>query len=226
MHNRKDEILDDLRQKILSEAYAQGQSLIERELCEYYSISRTPIREILWRLVLDGIVEQRPTRGFNVRSLGWEQIFEIFQTREAIEGMASRLTCLRQDREIIERLKQLKKALVKMPAKNVAKEGPAIGRVLHQTIIEGSSNSLLGEIYEKIGYMAKLTSNIAQKSTTIETDSREDHIAVIDAIIEGNADTSEQVMREHLRITCRNIIDTFYPQVFSSLRMEKAQRME
>lgn len=223
---KKDEIIDDLRQKILSEVYTQGQSLIERELCEYYSVSRTPIREILWRLVLDGIVEQRPTRGFNVRTLGWEQIFEIFQTREAIEGMASRLTCQRQEREIIDRLKQLRKALVKMPAKNVAKEGPEIGRVLHQTIIEGSSNSLLSEIYEKISYMAKLTSNIAQKSMTIESDSREGHLAVIDAILEGDADACEQQMREHLRVTCRNIIDTFYPQVFSAMRMDRSLQKE
>ena len=213
---KKDEILDDLRQKILSEVYTQGQPLIERELCEYYSISRTPIREILWRLVLDGVVEQRPARGFNVRTLGWEQIFEIFQTREAIEGMASRLTCQRQDGRIIERLRQLKDALETMPEKNVAKEGPEIGRVLHQTIIEGSSNSLLGEIYEKIGYMAKLTSNIAQKSRIIETDSRDGHVAIINAIIEGDPDNCEQVTRVHLRVTCRNIINTFYPQVFSA----------
>ena len=43
----KNEILNDLREKILTEVYEQGESLIERELCEFYEISRTPIREIL-----------------------------------------------------------------------------------------------------------------------------------------------------------------------------------
>ena len=74
----KNEILNDLREKILTEVYEQGESLIERELCEFYEISRTPIREILWRLVLEGIVEQKPSRVFFVRKLGWEQIFGHF----------------------------------------------------------------------------------------------------------------------------------------------------
>ena len=60
----KNEILVDLRKKILEEYYVQGQSLVERNLCETYGVSRTPIREVLWSLVADGVVEQRPAGGF------------------------------------------------------------------------------------------------------------------------------------------------------------------
>jgi GntR family transcriptional regulator, rspAB operon transcriptional repressor len=210
----KNEILRDLRQKILNENYEQGESLIERELCEFYEISRTPIREILWRLVLEGIVEQKPARGFFVRKLGWEQIFDIFQTREAIEGMAVRLTCQRGDAQIFEQLKDIKKQLTDLDDTDIDIGGPKWGRTFHDTVLEGSSNSLLKEIYQKVSYMAKMTSNIARHSVSIESLSRDYHVSIIDAILSGDPDKSEHLMREHLRTTCRGIIDTFYPQVF------------
>ncbi|WP_319477931.1 GntR family transcriptional regulator [Marispirochaeta aestuarii] len=210
----KNEILNDLREKILTEVYEQGESLIERELCEFYEISRTPIREILWRLVLEGIVEQKPSRGFFVRKLGWEQIFDIFQAREAIEGMAVRLTCQRGDVQIFERLKALRKRLFSLDDTNMAEEGPKAGRLFHETVLEGSSNALLKEIYQKVSYMAKMTSNIARHSVSIETLSRDYHVSIIDSILSGDPDKSEFLMREHLRTTCRGILDTFYPQVF------------
>ena len=221
----KNEILKDLRERILNEAYAQGESLIERELCEFYEISRTPIREILWRLVLDGIVEQKPSRGFFVRKLGWEQIFDIFQTREAIEGMAVRLTCQRHEQQIIEKLKETRSLLMSLDEETIATEGPKAGRQFHETVLEGSSNALLKELYQKVSYMAKMTSNISRHSVSIETLSRDYHVSVIDAIFSGDADKSEALMREHLRITCRGILDTFYPQVFVNHNiMEKSTK--
>ena len=210
----KHEILEDLRNKILNEEYLQGDSLIERELCEYYEISRTPIREILWRLVLDGIVEQRPARGFFIRKLGWEQIFDVFQTREAIEGMAARLACQRREPSFIEKLKEIQKSLEELPDERVAQEGPVFGRELHSLFINASANALLKEIYQKVSYLARLTSNIARHSASIESVSRKFHLSIIKAVLEQDADKSEQIMREHMRITCRDIIDTFYPQVF------------
>ncbi len=210
----KNEILEDLREKILSEEYSQGDSLIERELCEYYEISRTPIREILWRLVLDGIVEQRPARGFFVRKLGWEQIFDVFQTREAIEGMAVRLACQRREPEFIRKLEALQQNLESLPEEQIAEVGPVFGRDLHTMFIDASANALLKEIYHKVSYLARLTSNIARHSSSIETVSRNFHLAIIQAVLDQDADKSEQLMREHMRITCRDIIDTFYPQVF------------
>jgi DNA-binding GntR family transcriptional regulator len=105
----KNAVYEDLRQQIVQEKLLPGQWLIERELCETYRISRTPIREILWKLTVEGFLEQEANRGFIVRRLGLEQIFEIFQTREAIEGMAARLACLRGDEAFRSTLCEIKK---------------------------------------------------------------------------------------------------------------------
>jgi len=109
----KNTVYEDIRRQIVEEKLVPGQWLIERELCETYSMSRTPIREILWKLTADGFLEQEANRGFVVRRLGLEQIFEIFQTREAIEGMAARLACRRGGEAFHSKLREIKKKIAK-----------------------------------------------------------------------------------------------------------------
>ncbi len=221
----KTEILQDLRQKVLHEHFTQGQALVERDLCETYGVSRTPIREVLWSLVVDGIVEQRPARGFFVRKLDWEKIFEIFQAREAVEGMAARLASKRSEKKSMERLEKLKNQLELVDIELHSEEGAKIGRLMHHEIIYSASNELLTEIYEKLGYLSALTTNIAKKSVHTESESKIHHIAIMNAIITGDVENSEYYMREHLRVTCRNVIEMLYPQAFPNFQIRQEDRL-
>lgn len=222
----KTEILQDLREKILQEHYVQGQALVERELCDIYGVSRTPIREVLWSLVVDGIVQQRPARGFFVKKLDWENIFEIFQAREAVEGMAARLASKRSEKESLLRLEKLRNELEQVDIERSSQEGARIGRLMHHEIIRAAANHLLTDIYEKLGYLSALTTNIAKKSVRTESESKVHHLAIMDAIISGDVDRSEYYMREHLRVTCRNVIEMLYPQVFSTLTRDSTVSFE
>ncbi|MCF7944299.1 MAG: GntR family transcriptional regulator [Spirochaetia bacterium] len=206
----KTEILQDIRKKILDEEYHQGQSLIERELCEIYNISRSPIREILWSLVVDGIVEQQPSRGFLVKKLDSSYIFEIFQTREAVEGMAARIASMNTNSEHIRNIKQLYKELLLLSIEDDKKRGVSIGRILHKEIIKAANNSLLSGIYKKLSYLAALTSNISSKSILTEKDSKKYHLEIMEAILSEDAEKSEQSMRKHLQLTYQHIINMLY----------------
>lgn len=223
----KQEILEDIRAKILNDHYPQGTSLVERDLCEHYNISRTPIREILWTLVSDGIVEQRPARGFAVVTLDLEQIFEIFQAREAVEGMAARIACERAPEKHIKNLERLRDELesLEITASNI-EDGPRIGRLMHKEIIEASSNRLLKEIYVKLGCLSALTTNIAKQSLNTETASRKHHLAIMNAVISGDVEKSGDFMIEHLKMSCRNIIEMLYPHMYTMIhdKTRKASR--
>ena len=72
----KQSAYEDLRQQIVEEKLQPGQWLVERDLCNTYGMSRTPVREVLWKLTVDGLLEQEPNKGFAVRKLSLEQIFE------------------------------------------------------------------------------------------------------------------------------------------------------
>jgi len=208
---KKNEMYEDIRQQIAQEKMLPGQWLIERELCETYGMSRTPIREILWKLTVDGFLEQEANRGFVVRRLGLEQIFEIFQTREAIEGMAARLACLKGGESFRSTLREIKKKITETNIEYDPAAGIALGRELHRAIMEAAQNGIMTDIHERFENMTILTANITKRSPTIEKASAEAHLNIINAILEQDQEKAEQMMREHLRETCRHIVEEFYP---------------
>lgn len=207
----KREIYEDIKQQIMEEKLLPGHWLVERELCAAYGLSRTPIREVLLKLEKDGFLVQEANRGFTVRKLSLEQIFEVFQVREALEGMAARLACCKGDESFLSTLADIKEKLLRVDVDLDVREGIALGRRLHNAIMAAARNAMMEEIYEKLKNLTLLTSIITRKSGTIEKVSQEAHLALIDALLDRNEEKSEQVMREHLRETCRQLVEQFYP---------------
>ncbi len=207
----KNTVYQDIRQQIVEEKLVPGQWLIERELCQTYGMSRTPIREILWKLMADGFLEQEANRGFVVRRLGLEQIFEIFQAREAIEGMAARLACRRDGESFRSRLREIKEKIARAHIEFDPVAGIALGRELHRAIMEAAQNGIMADINERLENMTVLTANLTKRSPAIEKASAEAHLNIIKAMLEGDQEKAEQMMREHLKETCRHVVERFYP---------------
>jgi len=210
----KNTVYKELKTKIMSGKLLPGSILVEREISDEYSISRTPVREILWRLASDGLLEQEPSRGYIIRKISLEGIFNIFQSREGIEGMAARLACQKGDDKFFSNIKEIRKRIKEIDIERNCQEGVFFGRKLHDLIITTASNTFLSEFYNKLRDLTALTRNITQKSVLIEKKSKESHLAIINALEERDEEKSEYRMREHLRITCRLIADCFYPNLF------------
>ena len=214
-------VYEDIRRQIVEEKLAPGQWLIERELCETYKMSRTPIREILWRLTADGFLEQEANRGFVVRRLGLEQILEIFQAREAIEGMAARLACRKGGKAFHERLLDIRKRLSRVNIDTDPALGVALGRELHRAIMDGAHNSVMNHIYDGLENLTLLTANISKRAPAIERASADAHLNIIEAMLRQDEERGEELMREHLRETCRHIVEQFYPGMIANLSNSK-----
>lgn len=210
----KNTIYKELKTKIMSGKLLPGSSLVEREISDEYNISRTPVREILWRLVSDGLLEQEPSRGYIIRKISLEEIFNIFQSREAIEGMAARLACQKGDTKFFSNIKKIREIIKKIDIEKNCQESVVVGRNLHNLIIATANNNFLSEFYNKLRNITALTRNITQKSVSIEKKSKELHLAIINALEERDEEKSEYCMREHLRTTCRLMADYFYPNLF------------
>ncbi len=209
----KQHVYEDIKQKIIEERLLPGQWLIERELCECYGLSRTPIREVLWRLYNDGLLHQESNRGFTVKRLTLDQVLDIFQLREAVEGMASRLASSKGSNGFMEGLREIKDKLLEVDIEQNSFAGIMLGRRLHNGIIEAAANGLMSDIYEKLMNLTILTANITRKSVAIERASRDAHLAIIDALLSRDEVLSELRMREHLRDTCRVLVAQFYPGI-------------
>ena len=202
----KEDVYRDLKQKILSEELAPGEWLVERNISQTYQISRTPVREILRRLVTDGLLSLEPSKGCLVRRLNLEEIIEIFQAREAIEGTAVRLSCLRGDQAFFSKIIELKEKFETYDISWDSSLGVIAGNELHDAIVEAANNALLGEFYQKSRNLLSLIRNITKKSVDIEKSSQADHLAITKAILSRDDVESEKCMREHLSSTCHLLV--------------------
>ncbi|MEA3644303.1 MAG: GntR family transcriptional regulator, partial [Lamprobacter sp.] len=86
-----DRLFDALQRAIVEGEMPQGSKISEPELARRHGVSRGSLREAIARLEACKLVERRPNLGARVVELSAEQLIEIFQLREALEGMAARL---------------------------------------------------------------------------------------------------------------------------------------
>src|SRR5271167_1412107 len=85
------QVLDELRQSIISGRLSPGERLVERELISMMGVSRTVIREALRQLESEGLVAIIPNKGPIVRTLTWEEAQDLYAIRAVLEGLAARL---------------------------------------------------------------------------------------------------------------------------------------
>ena len=79
-----------LKEDILSGALRNGEKLTEKDLCDKYEVSRTPVREALVQLQAEGLIENVPNRGAFVTSLSDRDIDDMYTLRKAYEVQATR----------------------------------------------------------------------------------------------------------------------------------------
>uniref|UniRef100_A0A7C3ANX0 FAD-dependent oxidoreductase n=1 Tax=Thermorudis sp. TaxID=1969470 RepID=A0A7C3ANX0_9BACT len=102
-----DRVYAALKQSIADQRLKPGSKLSVPRLAAALGVSRTPVKEALERLAQDGLVTMLPNRGAYVAILRWEDVEEIYQMREMLEGLATRLAAARMDDELLARLRDL-----------------------------------------------------------------------------------------------------------------------
>lgn len=88
-------VYERIRDRVLNGQYVPGTRLVERDLAAEFEVSRSPVREALRRLQHEGLAESLATRGVVVKKLTRKDVTEIFDLREALEGLAARLAAER-----------------------------------------------------------------------------------------------------------------------------------
>lgn len=85
------QVVESLREAIISGRFRPGQRLLERELCDQLGVSRTSLREGLVELEAEGLIEILPNRGPIVSAITAQLAEELYQARAVLEALAARL---------------------------------------------------------------------------------------------------------------------------------------
>ena len=196
----KDKVYDGLKQAILSmNIYAQpGETrLDERQLSEDFGVSRTPVREAITRLEQEGFVKVIPRRGAFVVRKTKKEILEMITVWAALESMAARLITERAEDSEIATLRQMFATFGSERVQAKIDEYSETNIEFHQAILRMSQCDLLNQMAENLfAHMRWI------RMRTIAEDDRAtrsiiDHMHIIEALEQRDADLAERLVRAH-----------------------------
>src|SRR5262245_30353865 len=143
-------VYEALRRDILEREFDPGEPLTEQGLSERYGVSRTPVREALAKLERDRLVRVVPKKGAFVRSVSHDDVRELYQIREVLEGLAVRLAAPRLDRGELGAFETRFRELKARGAKAKPADVRALGEDFHAVILKRAGNGRLIEVLEQI----------------------------------------------------------------------------
>ena len=194
-----EQVCERIRAAILSGALKPGSKLTEQDLAAELEVSRTPIREAIRQLEVERLVTRTPFVGVTVTQLSPQEVIELLDIREVLEGLVARLATQNMDSFHMQRLK---KSLQHLAAS--ARKGD-VGAYLDQALafrrvlVECCGSATLSEHVMAIENRLRLTgSRTAVLPGRMEA-AIEEHEKLMDAVARGDAEGAERLNRERIR---------------------------
>jgi len=191
-----------LKRLILDGELPPGETLVERTLAERLNVSRTPVREAIFRLEREGLVEAVDGKGAFVASYAIDDLIEIYQIREGLEPLAARLACAHiAAAELDYHEKQIKRYRANPRLRD---EEPAkwlrLGWEFHHMFIHASRNARLIDVIERMQNQIELFRGLGRAVPREETHAAVDeHWEILSALRARDPARAEQAVRVHLQ---------------------------
>ncbi|QTF92129.1 GntR family transcriptional regulator [Halomonas sp. BM-2019] len=192
------EVADRVRDMIEQGELASGERIPERELCEAFGVSRTPLREALMVLASEGLVELPPNRGARVKQLTYKMVKDTYDLMAALEGLAGELACQYIEDEEIERIAALHEQMLVHYRNRELAEYFQINQRIHESLLNASGNEVLLEMYNNLSQRVKRVRYSKQMTQAFWRQAVEDHETMITALEQRDGKRLGQILRDHL----------------------------
>ena len=193
------QIYQDLRQMIMDFDLFPGMRITETELADNFKVSRTPVREALQRLELEGFVTIRPKQGCFVRPVDIETISQYYDVRVALEAAAIELACKNMPEEKIETLISFWQPKNYKLQLDYADKISYIEESFHIAIAEGSGNTILANYIKDVNDHIRIIRRLGFPDEKSIRETYEEHYSLCQLIKMRDAKKAKQDMIKHIR---------------------------
>jgi len=202
--NLADEVYRQLREDILSGRLRPRDHLVEVDLAERLSVSRTPVRESLQRLAADGLIVSHRRR-WVVYEHTVQEIADIYEVRTALEGYAARLACQRASDEQLTDLREFFESRQVRRSRYAA--FAAFNSRFHQMITEAANNPYFQRLADANRFFTFDQQVSARYDEMDVAESDAQHAKIVQAIVDRDPDVAERVAREHVQLALKIILE-------------------
>lgn len=191
-----------IRGLILSGELPPGQRVTVRPLADRLNLSQTPIRTALAALERQGMLEAQEHRGYFVPQLGREDMLELYELREALDGIASRRAAHSESRaSLVDRLEDLLRQQQTCVAKGDLDAYGELDVAFHQMIWHGSGNRRLAAVSDNLLGQMRIGNSISARAPGRPEVALREHAAIIEALKNADGPAAERLARDHVHRT-------------------------
>jgi len=205
--NLDHKVYKTLKSMILEQKLTPGTKIYQDKLAQELGISRTPLVGALKKLEQEKLIMAIPRRGFYVRRFSKQEMIQIFELREVLEGLAARRASVNISDLQIQKLKGFFKGFKILENPKFLKKYAEEDRRFHQFLMEIGGNDLLSSILST--YSIIILSYLGGYQEGLVRSPKEtihEHLALIEAISQKDPAKAEELARQHLRFSRERLI--------------------
>lgn len=212
----RDVVFNTLRQAILTGELKPGERLMEIHLADRLGVSRTPIREAIRKLELEGLVTMIPRRGAEVAQITEKSMNDVLEVRRAVDALCAELACERITSQALDELKLACEAFEAAVKTGDVKQIAQADVALHDIIVQATGNQRLIQLVNTLSeqmyrYRFEYIKDFSQHERLVE-----EHRIIYESLVKKDKETACNAAKEH--------IDNQKKAIIKQIRLDKEKR--
>lgn len=194
-------VFETIRNAIISGSLKPGERLMEVQMAERLGVSRTPIREAIRKLELEGLIIMLPRKGAFVADLSVKDLTEVLEIRAALEGLAAGLAVTRISEAEIEELEIITLKFNKAIESDNVEELIALDIQFHEALFKATRNERLVQLNSNLREQVQRFREMYLKKANRSKETAKEHNDLLEAISSRDIGKAEKLARKHVETT-------------------------
>ena len=199
------QVFDKIRSDILNGKYKRGEELVESSIGKELGISRTPVREAIRQLELEGLVQLVPNKGAFVTGISEKDVRDIYLIRARLEGLAARMAAKNITPELLDAMEETVVLSEYHAKKEHYEQVCEMDSKFHKLLYKASGSRILEHTLTDFHqYVQRVRMASIMKKRRMEK-SNDEHYSILTAIREHDEEKAELVATRHISNTVENL---------------------
>lgn len=207
-YSLRSRVFQSIRENILNGVYRENEELRENTIAKELGVSRTPVREALRQLELEGLVKIVPNKGACVTGITQKDVKDIYMIRSLLEGLCARWATEHITEAKIDELEEiillsefhLKKRKEEQPQQVTELDGK-----FHEILYTASNSRILKHVLSDFHKYVRMARKASVTDPERAEKSIEEHKNILQAIKDRDADKAEHLANEHMMNVMKNL---------------------
>ncbi len=203
LHN---EAVTRIRDMIVEGQLEPGSKISEKQLCDLFGISRTPLREALKVLATEGLLDLLPNRGARVAKLTGKDLADLFHVMGALEGLAGELACANITEPALSEIRALHHEMLAHYSRGDRAGYFRVNQIIHEAIIAAADNRVLSLVYDSLRGRIRPARYMSSVTRERWDEAVGEHGEILEALSARDGMRLRDLLQQHLRHKYRALI--------------------